>query len=73
MKKIKLGELFCGPGGLAIGAHQAAKKIGLLELKHAWAVDNDHDTCQTYLKNVSGATPETVFCQDIREKTIFKK
>jgi DNA (cytosine-5)-methyltransferase 1 len=73
MKKIKLGELFCGPGGLAIGAHDAAKKIGVIDLSHAWAVDSDQDTCKTYLKNVKGATSRTVFCEDIREKTIFKK
>lgn len=66
MKKIRLGELFCGPGGLAAGAHAAAKKVKNIELTHAWALDNDPDTCDTYIKNIDGASRDTVFCEDIR-------
>ena len=42
--KIKLGELFCGPGGIGLGAHLAAS-----DFEHAWAVDNHHESCQTYI------------------------
>ena len=42
MKKIILGELFCGPGGIAMGAELANKSISSLtdfEFEHGWAVD----------------------------------
>ena len=38
---IKLGELFCGPGGFAEGA----KKAG--GFSHVWANDLHSDTCKT--------------------------
>ena len=43
---FKLGELFCGPGGLAWGATHA--DIGNPEYKivHAWANDYDENTCK---------------------------
>ena len=66
MKKIRLGELFCGPGGLAVGAAEAAKKMSNVDISHAWSVDNDPDTCATYVANIPGATHDSVFCEDIR-------
>lgn len=66
MKKIKLGEFFSGPGGIAYGAHLAAKKTQLFELEHAWAVDNHASTCETYIRNIKGASPDSVFCEDIK-------
>jgi DNA (cytosine-5)-methyltransferase 1 len=65
-KKIRLGELFCGPGGLAAGAAEAAKKVGNIDISHAWSVDNDPDTCDTYIANIKGASYDSVFCEDIR-------
>ena len=44
---FKLGELFCGPGGLACGAVNAKSDNGLLDVEHAWANDYDSDTCET--------------------------
>ena len=44
MKKITLGELFCGAGGFAEGAKQAG-------FKHVWATDNHQDSCDSYKKN----------------------
>ena len=45
IKKLnKLGELFCGAGGLAEGA----KKAGF---KHVWATDLDEDACKTFKKH----------------------
>ena len=38
---FKLGELFCGPGGLACGALRAKSEDGLFGIEHAWA--NDYD------------------------------
>lgn len=68
-KKIRIGELFCGPGGLAIGAELANKeiqKISDVELVHAWAVDNHKETTETYLKNIYGANESSVICDDVR-------
>lgn len=66
MKKIKMGELFSGPGGLALGAQLAARSTKLFEYEHAWAIDNHAHTCATYIKNISGASLHSVICQDIR-------
>jgi DNA (cytosine-5)-methyltransferase 1 len=61
-----MGELFCGPGGMAWGAHEAAKAIDLVELEHAWANDYDADTCATYRANIPGATASSVIHEDVR-------
>ncbi len=53
--RFRVGELFCGPGGLAIGARQATDFLSLdhdVSLEHVWANDTDPDTCRTYLRNV---------------------
>ena len=39
MAEFKLGELFCGPGGLAWGAINAV--VPGMRIVHAWA--NDYD------------------------------
>ena len=51
-KKFRLGELFCGPGGIACGAHNAHSQDGKLTIEHAWASDFDPDTCLTYAHNI---------------------
>ena len=63
---FRLGELFCGPGGLACGAMKSVSDDGLYSVKHAWANDYDEDTCKTYIKNICPAEPETVHCGDVR-------
>ena len=45
-KKQRIGELFCGPGGLGYAAIKNAN------CKHTWAIDNDADSCKTYAFNV---------------------
>ena len=50
-KILKYGELFCGPGGFALGAIKASKKNKLYTIKHAWANDIDEWACKTYAKN----------------------
>lgn len=64
---FKLGELFCGPGGIGLGAKNA--EIGLNDFKiiHAWANDYDEDTCETYRYNICPDQPETVYQADIRK------
>lgn len=64
---FKLGELFCGPGGLACGAFSAKIENPDFRIEHAWSTDYDQDTCNTYVKNLCPNEPETVYCKDVRE------
>lgn len=64
---FKLGELFCGPGGLAWGAKQASIENPDFKIIHAWANDYDASTCETYRRNICPEAPESVYCADIRE------
>lgn len=66
LKTFRFGEFFSGPGGLALGAHMAAEKVGVL-LEHAWANDYDLGTCQTYIRNIPGASKDTVHNGDVRD------
>lgn len=68
--EFSLGELFCGPGGMALGAHLAAKVVKSVSVSHAWANDYDQSTCDTYIRNIPGASIDTVFCQDVRTLNI---
>lgn len=62
----RLGELFCGPGGLAYGAITADIHNGD-RIVHAWANDYDSDTCKTYTRNICPNSPETVILGDVRK------
>ena len=67
---FKLGELFCGPGGLAYGALRSTSDDGSYALAHAWANDYDEDTCNTYRKNICPNDPESVYWSDVRDLDI---
>lgn len=67
---FKLGELFCGPGGLACGAMRSKSNDGIYRIEHVWANDYDGDTCKTYIKNICPDDPESVHCGDVRELDI---
>lgn len=69
---FKLGELFCGPGGIACGAMKSKSADGKLSIEHAWANDYDSDTCETYKKNICPNIPDSVYCSDVRELDIEK-
>lgn len=66
---FRLGELFCGPGGIAWGAKNAKIKNGnrIYAIKHAWSTDYDRDTCETYRQNICPNNPKSVVCYDIRK------
>ncbi len=69
---FRLGELFCGPGGLACGARMAgtvkATNGEEYSICHAWATDYDPSTCRTYAHNICGnENSQTVVCEDIRQ------
>ena len=67
----KMGELFCGPGGLAWGAMNANIEDSNTKIVQAWANDIDPLTCQTYSHNIcKDDYAETVICQDVRELDI---
>ena len=65
-KTYRLGELFCGPGGLAYAAIHADIGNGD-RIVHAWANDFDRDTCDTYIYNICPSAPNSVYCEDVHE------
>jgi len=69
---FKLGELFCGPGGMALGALSAevVKGSRKFTISHGWANDYDPDTCQTYANNISPENPSSVICEDVKKLKI---
>lgn len=69
---FRLGELFCGPGGLACGA--LAADIGRPDCRivHAWANDYDASTCATYRRNICPEEPDSVICEDVHSLNIEK-
>jgi DNA (cytosine-5)-methyltransferase 1 len=60
---FRLGELFCGPGGLAWGAahSKVEHKDVLYKISHAWANDYDEETCKTYRRNIAFAVKKVLF------------
>jgi len=68
--RFRFGELFSGPGGMALGAHIAAQQIGKIFLEHAWANDYDNDTVATYVRNIPGASEDSVFSADVKQLDI---
>ena len=69
---FKLGELFCGPGGIAKGAITADIGNPEWRIEHAWANDFDLNTCQTYTYNICPDNPESVLCEDVHKLKISK-
>lgn len=70
----RMGELFCGPGGLAWGALHADIGDKNTKIVHAWANDIDNLTCQTYRHNIcKDDYAASVICQDVRELDISRK
>lgn len=69
---FRLGELFCGPGGLAMGARLAGTVVGAggeeFSIQHVWATDYDESTCRTYGFNICGdEKAKSVVCADVRQ------
>lgn len=77
--KFRLGELFCGPGGLAWGAMNASISNPDYKIIHQWANDFDANTCETYRHNICRNKdgkiiydPKTVYHADIRKFDMSK-
>ena len=62
--EYRVGELFAGAGGMALGVRRARiRENGFI---HAWATDKDRDACQTLKSNLS--MPEgSVICSPVEE------
>ena len=71
---FRLAELFCGPGGLSLGAMSAIvnSKGATYKIKPVWANDIDHDTCKTYSNNIHNGDSSNVFCAPV-ETIDFEK
>lgn len=71
MTIFRMGELFCGPGGLAWGAKMASIENPEFQIKHEWANDYDSDACKTYCYNILPhaimGDLNSVICCDVRE------
>ena len=70
--QYKLGELFCGPGGIAWGATHANIGNSDFSIIHEWANDYDANTCETYRHNICPNEPQTVYHEDIRKLDMNK-
>ena len=69
---FRLGELFCGPGGIAFGATNAKIENENYRITHQWANDYDANTCDTYRKNICPSAPNTVYHEDVRKFDMSK-
>lgn len=72
--KFRMGELFSGPGGIGLGAAKAKVRAngGCFSIAHAWANDNDADSCETYRRNICPKRPRSVICDDVRKFDLSK-
>lgn len=70
VKEFRLGELFCGPGGLALAAITAKIDDPEYKIIHKWANDYDLDTCNTYRRNICPKDADSVICSDVRKLDI---
>lgn len=84
---FRKGEMFCGPGGLALAAKQASFNVGdeVYEVEHAWSNDIDESACRTFAKNICNKNEDiitsnedditqgkTIILKDVRELDIKK-
>ncbi|MGG4496600.1 DNA cytosine methyltransferase [Brevibacillus reuszeri] len=64
------GELFCGPGGLSLGAKMAeiiSPTGEVFKVQHKWANDYDPEACRTFRHNICPDDPNSVIEGDVRE------
>ncbi|MBY0001443.1 DNA cytosine methyltransferase [Priestia aryabhattai] len=70
---FRKGELFCGPGGLSLGASMPRiinEQGEEFTVKHEWANDIDESTCETFRLNIAPDNPDSVIAGDVRELDI---
>ena len=67
MTNLTIGEFYCGPGGLGLGAKisEVTDRNGQsFFFEHVFATDYDEDSCKTFKMNIAGNID--VICSDIR-------
>jgi DNA (cytosine-5)-methyltransferase 1 len=66
---FRLAELFCGPGGLALGAKSAfvSNENYNAKIVPVWANDINPDACKTYIRNIHPDNPSAVVCKPVQE------
>ncbi len=71
---FQLGEFYCGPGGLGLGASLAKVECDGEEftISHKWANDYDENSCETYRTNICPDHPDSVIRCDVRKLDILK-
>ncbi|VVB92603.1 Modification methylase MthTI [uncultured archaeon] len=71
---FRLGELYCGAGGLALGAvsSKVVKNGEGYYITPVWANDYDKDACETYRRNICPEEPETIICRDVNKLDMAK-
>lgn len=62
-----MAEIFCGPGGLALGAMKASNESSSFDIVPVWANDIDHFTCKTYANNIHNGDESKVYCKPVQE------
>lgn len=74
MTTFKKGELFSGPGGIALGAKLASFEFNgeIYKIEHQWANDYDHDSCETFRKNIAPNSSESVYEGKVEDLDIDK-
>lgn len=74
---FKKGELFNGPGGLALAAKNAGftdPKTGeYFGIQHEWSNDYDKDSCATYKRNITHPDDDSVHCGPVQHLPIGDK
>lgn len=72
---FRLAELFCGPGGLSLGAISATAtdhEGRVYKVRPVWANDIDSDACKTYARNIHGGNQGHVVCEPIQNVNLKK-
>lgn len=74
-KVFKLAELFCGPGGLALGAISASATKGntIYLVEPIWANDIDKWSCKTYERNIHLGYPKAIVVCNPVQQVKFEK
>lgn len=67
--EFRLAELFCGPGGLSLGAvlSSAENDSEIFSIRSVWANDIDEYTCQTYARNLHDGKRENVIAAPVEK------
>lgn len=72
---FKMGELFCGAGGLALGAKNArviSSKQEVYSIEHVWANDIDEWACATFAKNILKSDTSRLINRPVQQLEINK-